>query len=94
MPIFLASFDRATTQPSLLDSTTTGRPSSCGWKALSHETKKLLQSTRAYTALFYFLDYVGDHAPDGEVIAFRDVDGLVFGISGKQPEVIAAKDIV
>ena len=49
MPIALLSLLRATTHPSLLDSTTTGRPSNSGWKALSQDTKKLLQSTNAYT---------------------------------------------
>ena len=47
MHMALASLDLATTHPSLLDSTTTGRPSSWGWKTLSQDTKKLLQSTRA-----------------------------------------------
>ena len=47
MHMALASLDLATTHPSLLDSTITGRPSSWGWKTLSQDTKKLLQSTRA-----------------------------------------------
>ena len=53
MPMALLSLLRATTQPSLLERTTTGFPSSSGWKALSHETKKLLQSTRAYIGSGY-----------------------------------------
>jgi hypothetical protein len=47
-PRALASLDRATTQSSLLDrTTTTGRPSSDRSKARSHETQKLFTSTRA-----------------------------------------------
>ena len=38
MPSALASFDRATAQPSLLESTITGRPSSDGRKTRSQET--------------------------------------------------------
>ena len=34
----LASWERAMTQPSLLDNTTTGRPRSSGWKTRSQET--------------------------------------------------------
>ena len=48
MPSAFASLERATTQPSLLESTTTALPSSQGWKTLSQDTKKLLQSTSAY----------------------------------------------
>lgn len=43
----LTSFDRATIQPSLLESTTTGTFFSLWLKARSHETKKLLQSMSA-----------------------------------------------
>ena len=45
IPIALASFERATTQPSLLERTTAGRPINFGAKTRSHDTKKLLQST-------------------------------------------------
>jgi hypothetical protein len=38
MPSALASLLRAITQPSLFDSTTTGRPRSSGWNTRSHET--------------------------------------------------------
>ena len=48
MPSALASFERAITQPSLFDSTMTGRPSSSGRKTRSHEAKKLLQSQSPY----------------------------------------------
>ena len=48
MPSALASFERAITQPSLFDSTTTGSPSSSGRKTRSHEAKKLLQSQSPY----------------------------------------------
>ena len=48
MPSAFASFERATAQPSLLDSTMTGFPFKSGRKTLSHEAKKLLQSARAY----------------------------------------------
>jgi hypothetical protein len=37
MPSAFASFDRAITQPSLLDSTTTGWPRSSGWKTRSQD---------------------------------------------------------
>jgi hypothetical protein len=37
MPSALASFKRAITQPSLFDSTTTGRLRSAGWKTRSHD---------------------------------------------------------
>ena len=37
MPSALASLERATTTPSLLESTTTGRPSSRGLNTRSHE---------------------------------------------------------
>ena len=50
-PIFIprafASLLRAMAQPSLFESTMTGRPSRSGRKTRSHETKKLLQSARA-----------------------------------------------
>jgi hypothetical protein len=41
------SADLATTHPSLLDKTTTGLFFKSGRKSRSHETKKLLQSSRA-----------------------------------------------
>ncbi len=37
IPSALASFERAMTQPSLFDSTTTGTPRSDGWNSLSQE---------------------------------------------------------
>ena len=37
MPSALASFERAMTQPSLLESTTTGLPRNAGWKTRSHD---------------------------------------------------------
>ncbi len=54
MPSVLASFEREMTQPSLLDSTTTGRPSRSGRNNRSHETKKLLQSHSPYIATSVF----------------------------------------
>ena len=47
MPSDFASSLRAIMHPSLLDKTTIGSFSSFGLKTLSHETKKLFQSTRA-----------------------------------------------
>lgn len=47
MPHSFASFDRDTMQPSLFESTITGRFCRLGSKTLSHDTKKLLQSTTA-----------------------------------------------
>ena len=47
IPMSFISFERATTHPSLLESTTTGRPFKSGLNSLSQETKKLLQSSKA-----------------------------------------------
>ncbi len=47
MPNSLASLDRAITQPSLLESTTTGFLRKAGLNTRSHDAKKLLQSTKA-----------------------------------------------
>jgi hypothetical protein len=46
-PIALTSLERDMTQPSFMDSTTTGRFLSSGCARRSHDTKKLLQSHRA-----------------------------------------------
>ena len=47
IPRDLASLDREMTQPSLLDSTTTGFPHKLGSSTCSHDTKKLLASISA-----------------------------------------------
>lgn len=52
IPKAFASFDRAITQPSLLESTMTGLSTIEGLKTLSQDTKKLLQSTRANTCRY------------------------------------------
>ena len=49
-PRAFASLDSATMHPSLFERTMTGRPTSSGLRTRSHDTKKLLQSTRAYMA--------------------------------------------
>lgn len=54
IPSALASSERDTTQPSLLDSTITGLLANSGWRRRSQETKKLLQSTSAkFTKIEY-----------------------------------------
>src|SRR5258708_5411570 len=58
MPSCLASLLRATTQPSLLDSTTTGLPSSSGLNNRSQLTKKLLQSISANTVFISVSNHV------------------------------------
>ena len=55
MPNALASLLRAMAQPSLFDSTMTGRPFSSGRNRRSHDTKKLLQSARAYMGYTFFI---------------------------------------
>jgi hypothetical protein len=60
MPNVLASFDRATIQPSLFDNTTTGLPIKSGRKSRSHEAKKLLQSTSAQSVSGVFLKDIAD----------------------------------
>lgn len=47
IPSAFASFERDTTQPSLLDNTIAGLFLSLGLKTRSQETKKLLQSAKA-----------------------------------------------
>src|SRR5260221_49093 len=63
----LASLLRATTQPSLLDSTTTGLPSRSGRKMRSQLTKKLLESISAKILGDVMVDLVVlvDDARDG-----------------------------
>jgi hypothetical protein len=54
IPSDLASSLREIIQPSLFESTTTGTPIREGSKTLSHEQKKLLQSTNAILLLIRF----------------------------------------
>src|ERR1700751_4113985 len=70
MPSALASLLRAITQPSLFDSTTTGRPRNSGWNTRSHDTEKLLQSTRASgPAMSQHADAARDDAPHLETLS-------------------------
>src|SRR5688572_15322538 len=70
IPSAFASADRATKQPSLLLSTTTGLPSRSGRKKRSQLTKKLLQSTSAKSGLLMLfalplaVDCRGNDAPN------------------------------
>jgi len=63
MPRALTSLERATTQPSLPERTTTGLSLKSGRKIRSQETKKLLQSHSAN-----IVDGVSNDAPDEEGI--------------------------
>lgn len=57
MPILLASFERATTQPSLLDSTTTGLPSRSGRKSRLNALRQMKALPRRKFT-FYNVDVV------------------------------------
>ena len=78
IPSALASLERETTQPSLLDRTTTGFFLSFGLKTCSQETKKLLQSIKK--KLHSFVDDIRDHAPDLEVASFLHLQYRVSGV--------------
>src|SRR5688500_16767729 len=79
-------------QPSLLDSTTTGRPTSDGRKTRSQLTYMLLTSTSANTAFAsdgHRLDRVGHDAPDLQFLAIAGNEVCARRIGRLEPDVLA-----
>ena len=78
IPNALNSFDLETTQPSLLDITATGLPTSDLSKIRSHETKKLLPSISPIILFAELLNCCGDHAENFEFHTVFKANFFVF----------------
>ena len=80
IPKALASYERETTQPSLLERTTTGTFFKAGAKTRSQETKKLSQSNRKY--ILISPKTARNHAPNAKLVIGADHNGGV-GVIGR-----------
>ena len=87
IPRALASLEREITQPSLLESTTTGLLRNDGSKTRSQETKKLLQSRRANNlGILKGMNSVKNNTPYFEIHAWDDLNGFIIRIFSDQKD--------
>ena len=86
MPRALASFERAMMQPSLFDSTTTGRRQDRDGRPAGRRRRSCCsRKGRTSKVLFEGFDDVTHHAPDREFVVGIDANGRICGIGRQEP---------
>ncbi len=84
IPSALASYERETTQPSLLERTTTGRFLRPGANTRSQDTKKLSQSNRKNISIAP--KAAGNDTPNGEIVFRTDQNRAVVFVGRYQKD--------